>query len=81
MRSEESETCQQVLIAVLIVRCIPSNGYQLARVGCFADDIKYRMSERVMCGCVSVTCDKELGKVVLVSVWTKYEGNDGELYW
>ncbi|KIM56071.1 hypothetical protein SCLCIDRAFT_29875 [Scleroderma citrinum Foug A] len=81
VRSEESETCQQVLIAVLIVRRIPSNGCQLARVGCFADDIKYRMLERVMCGRVSVTCDKELGKVVLVSVWTKYEGDDGELYW
>ena len=81
VHSEESETCQQVLIAVLIVRRIPSNGCQLARVGCFADDIKYRMSERVMCGRVSVTCDKELGKVVLISIWTKYEGNDGELYW
>ena len=33
-----------------------------------------------MCGRVSVTCDKELGKVILVSIWTGYKGDDGKLY-
>ena len=82
VRSEERETCQQVLIAVLILRRIPSDGYQLVRseVGYFADYIKNRMSEGMVCGRASVTCDKGLGKVVLVSVRTRYEGDDGKLY-
>ena len=47
MRREKRETCQQVPIAVLILRRIPSDGCQLARseAGYFADDIKYRVSE------------------------------------
>ena len=70
VRREKRETCQQVLIAVLISRRIPSDGCQLARseVEYFADDIEYRMSEGMTRGGASVTCDKALGKVVLADV-------------